>query len=87
MAPATTAPDIAVAVRAADCIGCGGCAYACPYLAIELTQPSDGGAVSIAIDATLCAGCGACVRVCPQDVLELVARPEARPDARKESER
>lgn len=86
-APAPAAPDLAVAVRPADCIGCGGCAYACPYLAIELTQPPDGSAVSIAIDATLCAGCGACVRVCPQDVLELVARPASHTDVRKESER
>ncbi len=73
--------------RPDDCIGCGGCAYACPYLAIEVMQPPDGGAVSIAIDATLCAGCGACVRVCPQDVLELVARPASHTDVCKESER
>jgi len=48
------------------CIGCGDCAYICPYNAIELAAP---GVAQINPDK--CSGCGLCVAVCPALAIEL----------------
>lgn len=48
------------------CIGCGDCAYACPYDAIKLAAP---GVAQISPDS--CSGCGLCVAVCPALAIEL----------------
>lgn len=48
------------------CIGCGDCAYTCPYDAIKIVTP---GIAQINRDA--CSGCGACATVCPALAIKL----------------
>lgn len=47
-----------------NCVGCGKCAFVCPYEAITL-QP---GGTPI-IDQALCVGCGACASACPHQAI------------------
>jgi heterodisulfide reductase subunit C len=55
------------------CAGCGMCAQACPYEAIQLTttwmmgQPSS----VPAVDRFLCHGCGVCAATCPASAISL----------------
>lgn len=49
------------------CVGCGGCAAACPNQALTL----DG---RVHVDRRTCALCGACVDVCPAGALSLCGR-------------
>ena len=42
------------------CIGCGDCAYICPYDAIKIVTPG-----VAQINLNVCSGCGACAPVCP----------------------
>ena len=54
------------------CIGCGDCASACEFGAIQVCR---GVAV---VDAALCKGCGQCVSACPKKIITLtLARPHA----------
>lgn len=46
------------------CRGCGRCAEACPYQAIELTAGKDDMVLATS-DEFLCTGCGICASVCP----------------------
>jgi len=48
------------------CIGCGNCAFYCPYGAAKLDSP---GVAHFNLDA--CKGCGLCVVMCPAFALEL----------------
>jgi len=48
------------------CIGCGNCAFYCPYDAVKLESPGIAN-----FDLTLCRGCGLCVAICPAIALEL----------------
>ncbi len=50
-------------VDADSCIGCGFCAWVCPFGAVEMVA-DDGRWVS-SINAALCKGCGACAAGCP----------------------
>ena len=49
----------AARVDPGKCTGCGKCAEACPFGAIEIR---DGVAI---VNETLCRGCRACASVCP----------------------
>ena len=46
------------------CRGCGDCAEACPYSAIELVEHEPQKKVA-RVQEALCKGCGACTAVCP----------------------
>ena len=48
------------------CIGCGNCAFYCPYEAVKLESPGIAN-----FDLASCRGCGLCVAVCPALALEL----------------
>ncbi len=48
------------------CIGCGNCAFYCPYDAVKLESPGIAN-----FDLTLCRGCGLCVVMCPSIALDL----------------
>lgn len=47
-----------------SCIGCGFCAWVCPFGAVEMITDEKGRWVS-SINAALCKGCGACAAGCP----------------------
>jgi len=47
-----------------ECIGCGFCAWVCPFGAVAMATNDKGHWVSV-INAALCKGCGACAAGCP----------------------
>ena len=49
-----------------NCVGCGKCAFVCPYDAITL-QP--GG--TPVVDQASCVGCGACASACPHQAIQI----------------
>jgi heterodisulfide reductase subunit A len=51
-------------VDQSECIGCGFCAWVCPFGAVQMTVNEEGAFVSD-INAALCKGCGACAAGCP----------------------
>ena len=58
--PGGTAPTAVVPkVDLEKCVGCGECAKACPFGAIEVR---DGKAV---VNAAMCQGCRVCISACP----------------------
>ncbi|MBE3120132.1 MAG: 4Fe-4S binding protein [Candidatus Atribacteria bacterium] len=58
-------PSIAEVI-VARCAGCGQCAEACPYQAIELEQGL------AKVNGYLCKGCGTCAAACPNKAVTLI---------------
>ena len=55
---------ITSSVNQSECVGCGFCAWVCPFGAVRMTV-NDKGAFVSDINAALCKGCGACAAGCP----------------------
>ena len=55
------------------CAGCGMCAQACPYEAIELRTKWVNGQQSTLpeVDRLLCHGCGTCAATCPSSAISV----------------
>ncbi len=64
----TPAPGV-VAVREAQCRGCGDCVAACPFYAIGLQERAVGVGVAH-VNQALCRGCGLCVPSCQTRAIE-----------------
>ena len=57
-------------IKPEDCAGCGRCAAACHFDAINFDGPSnDLVGMTYRIDPLACEGCGLCARVCPVDAI------------------
>lgn len=78
----TRGPDGVVQIDPALCTGCGACAKACPWDAIEMAprpsgtpSPSPGPFEQVAVKCDLCVGASggpACVQICPTQALARV---------------
>lgn len=69
----TIALDPSIAeVNANTCAGCGTCAQACPYLAIELMTDRHTGRAIAQVNGFLCKGCGTCAGACPNKAITLL---------------
>ena len=67
--PETLDPGRQLQRQGGQCIGCGGCAEACPHHAVEFSR----GALR-RHDARACQLCGSCVEACPPAALRLLGR-------------
>ncbi len=63
---------MAILIKKESCVGCGICADACPFAAIELTNGQ-------AFMSDKCVQCGACVKTCPMEAIVREAEAEAKP--------
>lgn len=57
--------DVAPAVMAKSCTGCGACAEVCSVHAISVNEGRS------VIDATLCVGCASCLAACPEGAIQV----------------
>jgi heterodisulfide reductase subunit A len=73
----TIALDPSIAeVNLLRCAGCGQCAAACPYLAIEIVQDAKSGPHAL-VNGYLCKGCGTCAAACPNKAITLLHYDDA----------
>jgi MinD superfamily P-loop ATPase len=62
---------IKAAIDSAKCIGCGKCAEACHFAAIQMDGPAnDLVGMTYRIEPLACEGCGLCPLVCPVDAIQ-----------------
>jgi formate hydrogenlyase subunit 6/NADH:ubiquinone oxidoreductase subunit I len=66
--------ELTYRVRAADCVGCGGCLRTCPEHALRPGYRRPTGGVVPVLLADRCTGCGDCAEVCPVDAIEELRR-------------
>jgi formate dehydrogenase major subunit len=59
------------------CVGCGRCAEACGYTAIQIEARPRGGFIA-RVDDLACKGCGNCVAVCPTGALDQISFDDAK---------
>jgi heterodisulfide reductase subunit A len=58
--------DAVKSVVTTNCDGCALCVDVCPYNAIRLETPAEGGVGQMVTDPALCKGCGLCEATCPK---------------------
>ena len=63
---------MAILIKKESCVGCGICADACPFAAIELMSGQ-------ALMSDKCVQCGACVKACPMDAIVREAAVDTTP--------
>jgi len=74
----TIALDPSIAeVNIQRCAGCGQCAAACPYQAIEIVLDSKKNQGTARVNGYLCKGCGTCAATCPNKAITLIQYDEA----------
>jgi heterodisulfide reductase subunit A2 len=73
----TIALDPSIAeVNTQRCAGCGQCAAACPYQAIELVADNKKNQGTARVNGYLCKGCGTCAATCPNKAITLIQYDE-----------
>lgn len=69
--PESLDPRVEIGVAGEKCIGCGGCAAACPA---GLHRIDSAGCIEHRHDPARCTGCGACADACPTDAVRRLGR-------------